>query len=54
MSKPFKILLIFVAVLLSIGLVYGTYEDIRGGSPKTQEGIDAVDEAMRELDKFKE
>lgn len=54
MSKPFKILLIFVAVLISIGLVRGTYMDARGGSDKTQEGIDSIDAGLERLDNFKD
>lgn len=53
MSKPFKILLIAVAVLLSFGLVRGTFLEMQGGTEKTDEGINAIDEAMRELDNFK-
>jgi hypothetical protein len=54
MSKPFKILLVAVAVLLSVGLVRGTFLEMRGGSDKTQQGIDAIDEAIKELDNFKD
>jgi hypothetical protein len=52
MSKPFKILLVLFVSFISVALVLGTYADIRGGSEKTDEGIRAVEEASRELDKF--
>jgi hypothetical protein len=54
MSKPFKILLVAVAVLLSVGLVRGTLLEMRGGSGKTQEGIDSIDAGLERLDKIKE
>jgi hypothetical protein len=54
MSKPFKILLVAVAVLLSVGLVRGTLLEMRGGSGKTQEGIDSIDAGLERLDNFKD
>jgi len=54
MSKPFKIFLVVLAILFSAGLVRGTFLEMRGGSDKTQQSIDAIDEAIKELDNFKD
>lgn len=53
MSKPFKIVLIVVALLVLLGIAYGAYVDGRGGSDKTREGIDSIDAELERLENFK-